>query len=241
MTIAGGPVQIAHWIPKKHVTAVVASRPKTASNWLFQELRAAIIRGDYRAGEPIRQDAVADAYSVSRMPVREAMRLLEAEGLVEQVPHRGAVVADLDADDARELFEVRAALEVLGIRRSFPMLNDAHIKNIENAYRALTKAKRGEVIDRHREFHLTLYSAAGARLRKLIAEQLDAAQRYHLRFGRNDMVVSKEDDEGHQALVKAAREGDVKTATRVIRSNMIDSGKSISRSIARRQQLSEPQ
>ena len=238
--MAEGLVQIAYWIPRRHVAAVVVSRPKTASSWLFQELRTAIIRGDYRAGEPIRQGAVAETYSVSRMPVREAMRLLEAEGLVEQVPHRGAVVADLDADDARELFEVRAALEVLGIRRSFPMLNDAHIENIENAYCALNEAKRGEVIDRHREFHLTLYSAAGARLRKLIAEQLDAAQRYHLRFGRNDMVVSKEDDEGHQALVQAAREGDFRTASRVIRSNMIESGKSISQSIARRQRLSEP-
>lgn len=210
-------------------------RPKTASQWLFGELRDAIIRGELPAGQPIRQDAIALKYNVSRMPVREAMRLLEAEGLVEQEPHHGAVVAELDADDALELFEIRMALEVLGIRRSFPLLKDDQLERIEEAHKALIKARRNELLLRHREFHLSLYAAAGSRLQKLIGDQLDAAQRYHLRFGRDSIEVSETDAQEHLELVEAAYNRDVRTGLRIMRSHLGESGVEISRSIARRQ------
>lgn len=209
-------------------------RPKTASQWLFDELRGAIIRGELAAGEPVRQDAIAEQYNVSRMPVREVMRLLEAEGLVEQRPHRGAVVAELDADDALELFEIRASLEALGVKRSFPSLTDEQLERVEDAHKALAKARRKDSLLRHREFHLTLYAAAGTRLQKLIADQLDAAQRYHLRFGRDAIEVSEKDAREHLELVEAARAHDVKAGLRIMRSHLAKSGVEISRSIASR-------
>ncbi|MEX6631942.1 GntR family transcriptional regulator [Hyphococcus lacteus] len=216
------------------MSTTTANRPKTVSQWLFQKLRDAIIRGDFVEGSPIRQDAIAAEYDVSRMPVREAMRLLEAEGLVNQVPHKGVVVAALNADDARELFEIRSALETVGITRSFPALTNDDIEVIEKAYFDLKNAKQKEILVLHRYFHLTLYRAAGMRLQKMIAEQLDAAQRYHLRFGRGDMVVSDDDDKEHYALVQAARAKNAAAAVRIIQPHVAGSGVSIAASIEER-------
>lgn len=213
-----------------------SDRPKTTSQWLFEELRIAIIRGELVAGEPVRQDMIAELYNVSRMPVREAMRLLEAEGLVEQRPHRGAVVADLDANDALELFEIREALEAIGVKRSFPNLSDEQIADIEKAHLALNQAPAGDLLLRHREFHLALYAAAGPRLLKLIADQIDAAQRYHLRFGREDMEVSDRDAEDHREFVRAARKRDVKTALAIMKTHLGKNGQEISNSITQRKQ-----
>lgn len=202
----------------------VPTRPKSTNLWLFEQLRSAIIRGDLSAGETLRQEDIAAQFHVSRMPVREAMRLLEAEGLVRKEPHRGAVVAELDPDDALELFEIRAALEAVAVRRSFPKLTPAQIESIEKAHLELEKATEKDKLLRHRSFHLALYAAAGPRLQKMISDQLDAAQRYHLRFGRRGMEVSERDRREHTALVKAARSRDVNAAVAIIESHVRDGG-----------------
>lgn len=212
----------------------LAGKPRTTAEWLFHELRDAIIRGAYPAGSPIRQDEVASKYEVSRMPVREAMRRLEAEGLVNQRPHRGAVVADLDADDALELFEIRTELESLAVRRSFPRLDETQIAAIESSHLALQKSSKKQILQRHRDFHLSLYVGAGKRLQKLIGEQLDSSQRYHLRFGRPEMEVSRRDMQEHRQLVVAAKNRDVETATRIIREHVGGGGAAIAKSIEER-------
>lgn len=216
------------------MAAELNRRPKLASQWMFETLREAIISGEYAAGDPIRQEELADRFEVSRMPVREAIRLLEAEGFVEQRPHRGAIVADLDADDALELFEVRAALEALAVRRSFPNLTDDQIRAIKDAHRALERARPDEALVRHRAFHLALYAAAGPRLQKMISDQLDAAQRYHLRFGRPGMEVSDRDRKDHQALVAAAETRDADKAIAIIEDHVGGGGAMIAESIAAR-------
>lgn len=213
------------------MSSAASARPPSTGLWLFEQLRAAIIRGDYPAGEPIRQEDIAEHFEVSRMPVREAMRLLEAEGLVTKQPHRGAVVAQLDADDALELFQIRAALEGLAVRRSFPALTDEQVAAIERAHDALEQAEDAQKQARHSEFHLSLYAAAGPRLQKMVSDQLDAARRYHLRFGRPGMEVSDRDRSEHLALIEAARRRDAETAFNIITAHAGDSGVSISHSI----------
>jgi DNA-binding GntR family transcriptional regulator len=214
------------------MSSAASARPPSTGLWLFEELRAAIIRGEYPAGEPIRQEDIADRFQVSRMPVREAMRLLEAEGLVTKQPHRGAVVAQLDAEDALELFQIRAALEGVAVHRSFPTLDDIQVAAIERAHVALEEAGASEKLAKHAAFHLALYAAAGPRLQKMISDQLDAAQRYHLRFGRPGMEVSDRDRKEHIALVDAARRRDADTAFDIIVSHVSDGGVMIARSIA---------
>src|SRR5690348_10896665 len=76
-----------------------------------ETLRERIVRGEIKEGEQLRQDAIATELAVSRIPVREALRQLEAEGLITIVPHRGAVVSLLSTEEIEEIFEMRAVLE----------------------------------------------------------------------------------------------------------------------------------
>ena len=96
---------------------------RTASGVVTQTLRTAIIEGAIAAGTALRQNDLAAALGISRMPIREAIRQLEGESLVDFAPPRGAVVATLLPDDAVEISELRVALEQLALRLSLPHLD----------------------------------------------------------------------------------------------------------------------
>src|SRR3954462_13718603 len=99
---------------------VVPIQRQTIASMTVEALRERILRGDYPDGEPLRQDALADELGVSRIPVREALRQLEAEGLVTFNPHRGAVVSTLSLEEIEELLELRADIECELLRRAIP-------------------------------------------------------------------------------------------------------------------------
>src|SRR6185312_8402345 len=95
---------------------------QTLTSMTADAIRERILRGRYPEGEPLRQDAIGTELGVSRIPVREALRQLEAEGLVTFNPHRGAVVSVLSLKQIRELFELRAEIEGDLIRRAVPLM-----------------------------------------------------------------------------------------------------------------------
>ena len=87
------------------------------------ELRLAIASGDLRPGEQVLQDALAERFGVSRVPLREALKILEGEGQVVYRPHRGYFVAELDLDDLREVYRIRDLLESEAVRVAVPQIN----------------------------------------------------------------------------------------------------------------------
>ncbi len=93
---------------------------RTLSGALLEEIRQAILSGRYPAGSQLRQDALAETYGVSRIPIREALFQLEAEGLVRIVPQKGAIVSELSQAEIDDVFELRALLEPRLYRRSAP-------------------------------------------------------------------------------------------------------------------------
>src|SRR5262250_2703147 len=107
-------------------------RRQTLTSMTVDAIRERILRGRYPEGEPLRQDAIGSELGVSRIPVREALRQLEAEGLVTFSPHRGAVVTALSLDEIDELFELRADIECDLLRRAIPrMTNEQFDRAIE--------------------------------------------------------------------------------------------------------------
>src|SRR5215472_626837 len=100
-------------IPRQSLTSAVADK-----------LRDRIIRGEIPEGAQLRQDAIATHYQVSRIPVREALRQLDAEGLISIVPNRGAIVPALSPSDIGELFAIRALLEPEVLKASIPHLTE---------------------------------------------------------------------------------------------------------------------
>jgi len=85
-----------------------------------ESLRERILDGEFKAGFPLRQDALASEFGVSRIPIREALMQLEAEGLIKIHPHRGAIVSELSTEEVQELFALRALLEPRLLRIPLP-------------------------------------------------------------------------------------------------------------------------
>src|SRR5437879_11686681 len=111
-------------IPRQSLTSAVADK-----------LREEIIRGTIPEGAQLRQDAIAMQYHVSRIPVREALRQLDAEGLITIVPNRGAIVPALSPEDIEELFTIRALLEPEVLKASVPHLTQADFQHAESILR----------------------------------------------------------------------------------------------------------
>src|SRR5882724_3739983 len=111
-------------IPRQSLTSAVA-----------EKLRDQIIRGEIVEGAQLRQDAIATRYRVSRIPVREALRQLEAEGLITIVPNRGAIVPVLAPEDVEELFTIRMLLEPELLKLSIPHLTQSDFSQAETILR----------------------------------------------------------------------------------------------------------
>ena len=138
---------------------------QTVASMTLDAIRDGILHGNYPEGEPLRQDALADELGVSRIPIREALRQLEAEGLVTFSPHRGAIVSSLSLEEIEEVFELRATLEPDLIRRALPRLTtyqldqaDEILDRYAEALRSGNVAQWGEL---NWEFHSSLWAPAG--------------------------------------------------------------------------------
>jgi DNA-binding GntR family transcriptional regulator len=208
-------------------------RPATTVTWILENLRNAILEGALEAHTLIRQDELALAYGVSRMPIREAIRLLEAEGLVISRPNRGAVVAPLDPEDAEEIFEVRAALETLAVRRSIPRLSEKQRAEAATALVALESASPEKASVTHRIFHLSLHAAAGNRLVRLVGQHIDATDRY-LRLEATLAGTHEKDLREHRALLEATLARNANDAAHLISQHVIETGSEVARVLRQR-------
>ncbi|HWJ13798.1 MAG TPA: GntR family transcriptional regulator, partial [Gemmatimonadaceae bacterium] len=137
---------------------------QTVASMTVEALRERILRGDYPEGEPLRQDALADELGVSRIPVREALRQLEAEGLVTFSPHRGAVVSTLSLEEIEELFELRADIECELLRRAIPNTGAEHLTRANDLLDEFDAALADRESERwgplNWRFHSALYAPA---------------------------------------------------------------------------------
>jgi DNA-binding GntR family transcriptional regulator len=215
------------------MTITLIARPLSTSTWLLDSLRSAILAGTLEENTPVRQEELAATYGVSRMPVREALRSLEAEGLVIHRPNKGVVVAPLDPEDAVEIFDVRAALEALALRRSVPLLDERQRGDAVAALAALETAAPDVVLSAHRAFHLSLCAASGGRLLRLIGQQLDAAERY-LRAEATLLRVMDEDRYEHSALLEMALARDARAAARLIEKHVAGAGAELAEALRER-------
>lgn len=208
-------------------------RPLTVLEWTTLTLREELLSGELRHGEPLKQDEISSRLGVSRMPVREAIRTLAAEGLVIERPNRKAIVAPLFADDALELFQIRAELECLAVRLSLRGLSSKQREHISRAHEKLVISPERDYPARHLEFHNALYAGAGPRLKALIEQHIKLAERY-LRVERSRLQVTEEDREEHEALLNAAMAGDTELAVEILHPHIAEGGRAIAELFSRK-------
>jgi DNA-binding GntR family transcriptional regulator len=138
---------------------------------VYDALRQALIQGVLKGGQRVNEVGIARQMQISRAPVREAIRQLEQEGLLVNVPRRGAFVVTLSPDDVEEVYTLRAELEALAVRRALPRLTTAHFATLERLAEEMQAAAVAADISRFLEadiqFHRTIVEAAGwTRLRR---------------------------------------------------------------------------
>jgi DNA-binding GntR family transcriptional regulator len=195
-------------------------RPPTAQEAVLAELRRAIVSGRLRPGEQVRQDALAERFGVSRVPLREALKILEGEGAVTYVPHRGYFVAELSLADLEEVYRIRELLEEEAVRAAVPLLTRADLDDLAALVDACERAgERGDVeamTDANRRLHFALYEASGRpRLVRLVRILWDATDVYRaLYYAEPDNRARVESE--HRAVLAALRRRDADGAVRLL-------------------------
>ena len=131
------------------------------SQQIANSIKTEILAGKYPPGVRVRQEDIAEQFGASRSPVREALRILEAEGLVNLVAHTGAWISDLSLEECEEMYQIRERIEPLMIRLSIPTISDSALIELTQLTFAMEKTNDVEeflILDR--QFHLLTYSGA---------------------------------------------------------------------------------
>ena len=204
---------------------------RTISSAVGDELRRRILDGVFKSGFQLRQDALADEFGVSRIPIREALMQLEAEGLVKILPHRGAVVSELSISEIEELFELRVLLEPRLLEASAPHLTEddfAQLRTILDEYSSELSAKHiARWGERNTELHMLMYRhAAKPRSLALVAnllQECDRHTRIQLSLTGNVERARRE----HAELVALCAEGKFAEACDLLRSHIEHAGQSL--------------
>jgi DNA-binding GntR family transcriptional regulator len=198
----------------------VFRRPPTAQEAVLAELRRLITAGLLRPGQQIVQDALAVQFGVSRVPLREALKILEGEGQVTYVAHRGYFVTELSLSDLIEVYRIREILEAEAVSIAVPQMTAEDIHRLEGAERDVRAAAAiADVVamtSANRRLHFAILDACALpRLVWLIRLLWDATEVYRSVY-YNDAHNREMVDSEHRALVAAVRAGDATAALVVL-------------------------
>jgi DNA-binding GntR family transcriptional regulator len=204
--------------------------PKSIPDQIYEYLKAQILKDEFHPGERLAQERVAEQLNVSRMPVREAFRLLEQDGLVERLPQGGLRVTLVTLETIRHVLGTRAALEAYGIELACDRISEEAIAKLENiknqAHDVLKqdsisqseKAKR--FFDLNTEFHETIYEATGnPYLIKFISQLRNLVLRMRA-IGLREASVWIQIWEEHGQILDSLKRKDKETARRCIKQHI---------------------
>lgn len=201
----------------------------TAQQEAYIFLRDKILSGEYLGGLRLNPAQIGSLLGISRMPVREALRQLSAEGLVTMKPNRGAVVTRLTALEVEELFRMRAALEGLAARYAASNITDAALAEIVEAQKRMDRARPNTQrwVSRHDELHqLICVTGQCVQLPREIARIRSAVQPYLLMYLS---IYERSEMEGyeHESVIAAIAGGDPDVAERVMREHVMSAAAGI--------------
>lgn len=182
-----------------------------------ERLRKAILHGELRGGEVLSQARLSETVDAGRTPLREALRMLQHEGLVVSDPKRRIRIAELSAVDVEELYIARVALETMGIQVTVPWLDSEQIARLEGWMTQMNHFADDHDFDRlevpHLKFHRGLISAAGQRVLQMTTQMSDHAERYRRVHGTAHPGAWEQRRAEHRAILDAAKNNDAEAAT----------------------------
>lgn len=199
--------------------------PRTsASEWVYRILRKGIVSGEFKGGMQLKQDEISAALNVSHIPVREALRRLESEGLVTIHQNRGAQVTGLSRRDIADMMEVRSSLAVLELKHSIGKFTEEDFAEMDAC---IAKQRGTDGADAsselNRQFHALLGKYAdnpcAATFKQLIYDNTDRYLRYHYYTPEEARAISANE---HEAIMNACREKDMRKACELLHDHIVN-------------------
>lgn len=203
--------------------------PRSLSEDAADRIREQIVLGGFRQGEHLKETRIAEQLNVSRGPVREAFKILRAEGLLAEEPHRGTFVVSLTATDVREIYELRAVIEELAVRAVCRQQDPAALARLRSLMGDLSKAARSAdhaaVTRADLAFHDGLCALSGnSRVHDVFLRYVPTL-RGLVRLDEQIMPSMDEVVRQHQPIVDAVEAGDEELAARLAREHCLEAGR----------------
>lgn len=210
----------------KAIADQVGPRVGATQEWIFHVLREGIISAKLPGGMQLKQDEISAALNVSHIPVREALRRLEAQGLVRIHPNRGAAVTELTRSELLDMMEVRATLSVMMLKNSAPMLTKADFDALESVVKQQRETPIEDLVrseELNYRFHEILTSHAANSMANFLLELVHANIDRYLRasFYGTPQTRAVSINE-HEAIMLTCREGDFETACNLLRDHILN-------------------
>lgn len=207
----------------KKIAEEMQPRSMAARDWVFQVIRTAIVRGELPGDMPLRQDEISNALSVSHIPVREAFRQLEAQGLVRIYPNRGAVVTKLSCKELSDVMDTRILLEVGALRLALPHITEGDLARARELLELFSKEKdpiKGAELNL--KLHFSLYDPCDNQTLLSLIDQMHAnVDRYITPFfGKEEVSAELYTVDEHSQIISACESKDTELATAILRTHL---------------------
>lgn len=194
---------------------------------LFSNLRKDILQGKLRQGVKLTEQQICNEYKVSRTPVREAFKQLEAEGFIETIPNRGAFVVGFSPQDIADMYELRKSYEVLAVKWAIERITNEELEKIEEAFEFMEFYTKRNDIDKmlniNSNFHQLIYTASRNKMLKHILSSYQMYIKYSrpsASYGKNYLQVVLEE---HRKIYNAFMARDKEAAIEAITNHMDNS------------------
>lgn len=210
------------------------------ADWVTNSLREAILQNYFEPGEKLDQDSIAEEFQVSRTPVREAIRRLEAEGFVQIVPHRGAFISQVSPQDIHDVYEIRRLLESEIVRQVTPIIPQAILEELERSLEVSKIADEKGQRQKHTEsdafYHETIVNLAENQLLKEVLDSLTNRISLVRHFAQLQpgYHLTKSLEE-HRAILQAMRDRDAGRAAELMAHHLDQSARRITEIVEKHQ------
>lgn len=221
----------------EHMSMELKTKPiraPSAATMVAEALRAGILKGEFKAGVRLMQDAVAGQFGVSQSVVREAFTQLATEGFLRADPRRGVSVSELSSEDAAELIRLRSAVEVQALEAAIPRLTATDLLKARTAIETLESAKSAaEVIEWNAEFHDALYQPSGLVRTLALVDVLRSNFDRYFRFVYDQTGHVPKTHAEHRKLLRLCEARDVGAACDLLREHIVGTGEALTHQLSK--------
>jgi DNA-binding GntR family transcriptional regulator len=194
--------------------------PTTLASYVTAAIRSGILDGRYPLGSRLDQQTLADEFGASIIPVRESLRQLEAEGLIQIAPRRGAFVVSPTVDEVREVYRLRAMFEAFATREAVPALSGALLAQMDGLLEQMARTGRGNTYDNwsrlNQEWHFALYAGASSPLLMQFISTLWDRCRLTSNVYARDLNHRSRSNADHEQIMAAVHAGQDELAAQLI-------------------------